>query len=267
MNGLRFAVVGKDVSRSSSPAMHRFIAAGMGKDITYDNISVPPESFSSRAEEFFAKYDGFNVTIPFKLDVIPYLSGLEGDARVFGAVNTVVTATRMGYNTDGLGYALMLKNGGVELAGAKVLLLGAGGAGRSAAKTMKDGGAEVYVYDRNALSAEKVAAEFGVACVSGTAEGRYDVVVNATGVGMHATEGVSPVGKEVLKPCEIAVDLIYVPPKSAFLQLAESLGKRIINGMPMLFYQAYYAECIYLGRRADAEEAAALYKKYLHTGA
>lgn len=262
MNALKFAVIGKDVSRSSSPAMHRFIAAGMGKHITYDNISVPPEEFSRRAEEFFGSYDGFNITIPFKLEIIPFLSELEGDAHTFGAVNTVISSTRRGYNTDGQGYALMLKNSGVQIAGAKVLLLGAGGAGRSAAKKMKDGGADVYVYDRNMQSSENVAAEFGVTCLKEVENIPYDVIVNATGVGMHKTEGISPVGRELIELCDTAVDLIYVPPKSAFLQLAEGLGKRIVNGMSMLFYQAYYAECIYHGRQPDDGEAAALYKKF-----
>lgn len=78
---------------------------------------------------------------------------------------------------------------------------------------------------------------------------------------MHKTEGISPVGRELIELCDTAVDLIYVPPKSAFLQLAEGLGKRIVNGMSMLFYQAYYAECIYHGRQPDDGEAAALYKK------
>ena len=127
---------------------------------------------------------------------------------------------------------------------------------------MKDGGADVYVYDRNMQSSENVAAEFGVTCLKEVENIPYDVIVNATGVGMHKTEGISPVGRELIELCDTAVDLIYVPPKSAFLQLAEGLGKRIVNGMSMLFYQAYYAECIYHGRQPDDGEAAALYKKF-----
>lgn len=136
MKKLKLAVIGKDVSKSSSPSMHTFIANKLGMEIEYANISIAPEEFSSRAESLFCEYDGFNVTIPFKLDIIPYLSSLEGDAKAFGAVNTVISATRKGYNTDGLGFMLMLENSGVEVAGKSVLLLGAGGAGRSAAKNL-----------------------------------------------------------------------------------------------------------------------------------
>ena len=78
MKKLKLAVIGKDVSQSSSPAMHTFIARRLGAEISYDNISVPVEEFTSRAPAFFENYDGFNVTIPFKLDIIPFLSGLEG---------------------------------------------------------------------------------------------------------------------------------------------------------------------------------------------
>ena len=88
------------------------------------------------------------------------------------------------------------------------------------------------------------------------------MIVNVTGVGMHKTEGVSPVGEEILKTCEVAVDLIYYPRKSEFLRIAESLGKKIVNGEGMLFYQAYYADCIYLNRQPRAAEAKELFEKY-----
>ena len=262
MKKLRLAVIGKDVSKSSSPAMHSFIAKKLGADISYDNISVPPEEFSSRAEGFFKEYDGFNVTIPFKLEIIPFLDGLEGDAKAFGAVNTVVSATRKGYNTDGLGFMLMLQNSGVHTEGKTVLLLGAGGAGRSAAKKLKQAGADVTVYDKNVASATALAKEDGLRAIKSIEQMPYDIIINATGVGMHKTEGVSPVGEELISQCKTAVDLIYVPPKSAFLQIAERLGKKIVNGMSMLFYQAYFAECIYLGIQPESAAAASLFEEY-----
>lgn len=260
---MKLTVIGKDVSRSTSPEMHSFIAKNLGKEITYDNISIPEEQFEDRIDGLLSEYDGVNVTIPFKLSVIPHLKKLEGDAPVFGAVNTVITSTLTGYNTDGLGFMLMLTNAGIDAKGKKVLLLGAGGAGRSVAKKLLDDGAEVEIYDKFTANAEAVAAEFkGIKCVKEVLPEERYLIINATGVGMHKTEGISPVGRELIELCDTAVDLIYVPPKSAFLQLAEGLGKRIVNGMSMLFYQAYYAECIYHGRQPDDGEAAALYKKF-----
>lgn len=259
----KFAVIGKDVSQSASPSMHKFIALNMGNEITYDAISIAPENFRSTVGELFEKYDGINVTIPFKLDIIPELERIEGDASVFGAVNTVITSTRTGYNTDGMGFMLMLANNGVRVSGKKILLLGAGGAGRSVAKKLTDEGAEVFVYDRFTESALNLAREFrGVTALSEVMPSDYYAVVNATGVGMHKTVGLSPVGEDVLKKVEVAVDLIYVPEKSEFLAIAERLGKKIINGSAMLFYQAYYAECIFFGATPDAAQAKMLFEKY-----
>ena len=90
----------------------------------------------------------------------------------------------------------------------------------------------------------------------------YDIIINATGVGMHKTEGVSPVGEDILSRTRYAIDLIYYPRKSEFLRIAESLGKPVLNGEGMLFYQAYYGDCIVLGRQPKAEEAARLFAAY-----
>ena len=132
----------------------------MGEACTYDCVSSPPEQCGERAEALFERYDAFNVTIPFKTDIMPYLKDLKGDAGTFGAVNTVVSASRAGYNTDGMGFLLMLENAGVEVKGKDVLVLGAGGAGRSVAKKLLDAGAEVFVYDLKKENADALAETF-----------------------------------------------------------------------------------------------------------
>lgn len=262
MKTLKLAVVGKDVSASTSPQIHKFISGNLGREVDYIRLSIPESEIASRAESLFEQFDGFNVTIPYKLSIIPYLASAEGDAKIFGSVNTVDSRTRRGYNTDGLGFALMLRNSGVDCGGKRALVLGAGGAGRSVAKKLADGGAVVEIYDRFAKSADAVAGEFGVRAVDRvTAEKRY-LIVNATGVGMHGTVGQSPVGEDILSLCEVAADLIYTPPVSAFLEIASSLGKKVINGEAMLFYQAYYSECIYFGISPDDGEAKKLYELY-----
>lgn len=259
---LKLAVIGKDVSKSDSGRMHTFILRGLGEDCTYEHISSTTEAFDENAKKLLSEYDAFNVTIPYKLDIIPYLKRIEGDAVAFGAVNTVKGG--VGYNTDGEGFALMLKNNGIEPAGEKVLVLGAGGAGRSVVKKLLDAGAEVYLYDLKRESAEEVCKEFhGCNLLEKVLPAPYYMIVNVTGVGMHKTEGLSPVGEDIIGCCRVAVDLIYWPRKSEFLRIAESIGKKIVNGEGMLFYQAYFADCIYLGRRPSAKEAGALFEKYM----
>ena len=258
---LKLAVIGKDVSKSDSGRMHTFILRGLGCDCSYELMSFSAEDFDTNAKKLLAEYDAFNVTIPYKLDIIPYLERTEGDAVTFGAVNTVKGG--IGYNTDGAGFSLMLKNNGIDPAGRKVLVLGAGGAGRSVVKKLLDAGAEVYLYDLKKENAREVCREFaGAKLLEKVTPSPYYAIVNVTGVGMHKTEGLSPVGGDVLAECEVAVDLIYYPRKSEFLRIAESLGKKIVNGEGMLFYQAYYADCIYLGRAPSDAEAKTLFEKY-----
>lgn len=264
MKELKLAVIGKDVSKSASPAMHAFIAKSLGFKVEYDKISIPEEQFDPIICRIFDNFDGFNVTIPYKLEIIRYLNEVTGDAQVFGAVNTVKVNDRTGYNTDGLGFMLMLKCGGVEVKDKNVLLIGAGGAGRSVAKKLSDSGAKVFVYDKNLDSAHALEKEFnGITALKNLQNTPYYALINASGVGMHKTEGLSPVGEELISLCEVAIDLIYEPRLSKFLEIAQNLGKKIINGQAMLFYQAYYAACIFAEIQPDEITAKKLFTKYL----
>lgn len=263
MANKKLAVVGKDVSKSTSPQIHCFIAKKLNLAISYEKISVPEQEFENRIQSLLNDYDGLNVTIPYKISVIPRLNKIEDDAKVFGAVNTVNCKTLTGYNTDGLGFSLMLKNNGIAVAGKSALLLGAGGAGRSVAKKLTDNGATVFVYDRNGENALNLQKEFnGVKALNNIENIPYYLIVNATGVGMHKTEGLSPVGEELLKLCTVAVDLIYCPEESKFLQIAKTYGKQTVNGKAMLFYQAYYADCIFFGLTPDEAQAKKLYNEF-----
>mgnify|MGYP001625329682 CR=1 FL=1 len=261
---MKLAVIGKDVSKSDSPKMHTFIARNMGNDITYEAVSIPEDEFESCIDGILSRYEGFNVTIPYKLSVMSRLKSVEGDAALFGAVNTVKCSDLSGYNTDGLGFMLMLRNNGIKVDGKKVFLLGAGGAGRAVARKLVQSGATVSVYDRNtdsALSLKKDCPQ--VEIVGSVTPVDCDLIINATGVGMHKSEGISPVGEDVIARAKAAVDLIYVPAKSRFLEIAEQLGKQTVNGQAMLFYQAYYAECIYFDVQPDDGQAKQLFEKYL----
>ena len=262
---LKLGLIGKDVSKSDSARMHTFIVRRMGEDCTYDLLSITPEELDATVKTLLSEYDAFNVTIPYKRDVFPYLKEIRGDAAVFGAVNTVTGGC--GYNTDGLGFSLMLENNGVVPAGKKALVLGAGGAGRSVIRKLADAGADVYAYDVCGENLDRVYADFGCFTpVRVLSPADYDIVVNATGVGMHRSVGKSPVGADMLESAGTAVDLIYVPRQSEFLRIAASMGKKTVNGEGMLFYQAYFADCLYLGREPDAAEAKGLFEAYRAQG-
>lgn len=260
---LRLGLVGKDVSKSDSPRIHAFLLNHFGYGCEYELFSVAKDDFDSAMTRLLGDFDGFNVTIPYKRDVMVYLEEVLGDAFDYGAVNTVLTATRQGFNTDGMGFLLMLRLAGIEANGKKVLVLGGGGSGRSTAAALKKAGADVYVYQRRREKLEELCNELGVSIAEDPESGGYDILINCTGVGMHDSEGVSPVGAQAFAGASNAVDLIYVPAESEFLRLAKAQGISTLNGQAMLFYQAYYADCIYLGREPNDAEAKELYKEYL----
>ena len=174
-----------------------------------------------------------------------------------------MTSGAKGYNTDGLGFLQMLDAGGISVKDKKILVLGGGGSGRSSAVALKNAGARVHMYQRSKDKLEETCRELGVTAASSPQEGGYDILVNCTGVGMHDSEGLSPVTEAAFAGTEAAVDLIYEPAESEFLRIAKSLGIKTMNGAAMLFYQAYYADCLYLGVQADKNQAQSLYEKYL----
>jgi shikimate dehydrogenase len=241
---LRLALLGKDVSKSQSDKIHRFILKNMGYGVEYERVSIPPSELDFTALRLLGDFDGFNVTIPYKRDIMEYLDGVKGDAFAFGAVNTVVSASRLGYNTDGKGFLALLRFAGIEVKGKTCLIIGAGGAGRSTAVTLKNAGAIVSLYRRTKKELEETCKELGVTAAKKLTG--YQIIINASGVGMHDTEGLSPVGEESFWGAEVAIDLIYRPAESAFLRLAKERGIKTVNGASLLFFQAYYSDCLYL---------------------
>ncbi|MBQ7913275.1 MAG: shikimate dehydrogenase [Clostridia bacterium] len=260
---LRLALVGKDVSKSTSGKIHVFILARLGVDCEYTRYSVSMQDFDSTMRTLMGDFDGFNVTIPYKRDVMGYLSEVTGDALDFGAVNTVVTASGKGYNTDGAGFMLMLREANIEVKNKKILVLGGGGSGRSTAAILKKAGADVYMYQRRREKLLETCAEIGVTPADGAEIGGFDILVNCTGVGMHDSEGRSPVTAQAFEGASVAIDLIYTPEKSEFLRLAEAQGLQILNGAAMLFYQAYYADCLYLDITPNDKQATAFYRQFI----
>ena len=105
--------------------------------------------------------------------------------------------------------------------------------------------------------------QLGVTAAKDPEQGGFDIVINCTGVGMHNTEGVAPVTKKAFDGALAAVDLIYTPAQSEFLRIADSLGLQTLNGASMLFYQAYYADCLFLGITPTQAQAKQLYEQYL----
>lgn len=260
-------LIGDPVAHSMSPAMHNAAFAAGGLDFIYVPFRVEKE----RLEEAIGglrslNMRGLNVTIPHKVAVIPFLDGLDELAGKIGAVNTIVNeeGRLTGHNTDAGGFLRALAESGIEPAGKKVVVLGAGGAARAIAFTLAGNGASPVILNRKlefgwavSLAGQleqafnmKVAARELTEANLEAALRRADILINATSVGMSPHANETPVPRRLLK-AELAVfDVVYNPRKTRLLAEAAAAGAVTISGLEMLVWQGALAFELWTGHKA-----------------
>ena len=252
----RYAVIGHPVAHSKSPWIHAQFARATGEDIAYDAIDAPPEGFVAAVEKFRAGGGkGLNVTLPFKEQAFRYCKGTSARAAAAQAVNTLVLdrAQPFGDNTDGVGLVRDLTaNLGRSLAGAQVLLLGAGGAAQGVLAPLAEAGAAaIVIANRTAARAEALAARvpLATACGFDALEGRaFDLVVNATSAGLAGELPRLPRG--LFRPGALAYDMVYGR-ETEFLAMARAAGAATSDGLGMLVEQAAESFLVWRGVRPD----------------
>lgn len=224
-----YGLIGRKLGHSDSPAIH----AAFGNP-DYQCFPMEPEVLP----EFLAQphLKGLNVTIPYKITVIPYCKRLDSLAEAIGSVNTMVReddGSWTGYNTDAYGFRYLMRNAGLSFKDAKVLILGNGGASQTVQALARLDGAETitvldivgeYTYDDLPKFTDST------------------LIINATPVGMYPNAGQSLVDLTMFPQCKGVVDLIYNPCRTALLLQAEALGIPCSGGLPMLVAQAKQAE-------------------------
>lgn len=200
---------------------------------------------------------GFGVSMPYKQAVMPLCDAIDEGAARIGAVNTVVNdgGRLTGHNTDAIGAVRALEEV-LPLDSARVLLLGAGGAAKAIAHGVRARGAEVRIANRDAAKARELAAQVG-AEAAGLEEaaraGSYDVVINATSIGMRVSDEmapVSPVPEEALREGLVVMDIVYKPIETELVRAARRRGATAIHGGRMLLHQAARQFELYTGSRA-----------------
>jgi shikimate dehydrogenase len=199
---------------------------------------------------------GVSVTIPFKEEIIPLLDEVDDRAREIGAVNTVVNreGRLWGTNTDWQG-ALTALQEQTDLAGQRVLVLGAGGAGRAIVYAVLQAGSKVTVADADDDKARNLAQEFGAASLP-LNEAIHDpaaILVNASPVGMFPQEDGIPLPPDNLKHFKVVMDIVYKPLQTRLLREAVARGCRGIDGLQMLVYQGARQFEMFTGRPAPVE--------------
>lgn len=248
----RYVVIGNPIAHSRSPDIHAAFAAAAGEDLIYERLLAPLDQFRASANALRASgAKGANVTVPFKLEAFSYATELTPRATRAGAANTLGFdgARVWGDNTDGVGLVRDIeKNLGVSLQGARVLLLGAGGAARGVAGALIDARpGTLAITNRTIAKAEEIArviSGIDVLAVSALAGEAFDVIINATSASL---EGQLPaVPPKSFAPGSLAYDMMYGKGETPFLQLAAATGARTADGLGMLVEQA--AEAFYLWR-------------------
>ncbi len=200
---------------------------------------------------------GLGVSMPYKLEVIPHLDALSPHAEAIAAVNTIVNddGVLTGHNTDADGAADALEEA-APLLGKSALLLGAGGAARAIAVGLAARGARVTVSNRHLDKARVIAGLVGGDAVSWDERSRahgYDVLVNATSLGMEDVDPRSPLEPSWLRAGQVLLDAVYKPVETALVRAARDAGVTVVRGERMLLHQAMGQFCLYTGRDAPRE--------------
>lgn len=258
-----YGIIGSPVAYSISPQIHNRAFASRNMDAVYLPFETRDvESFirrlvHPRTREVDWRWRGLSVTIPHKSAILNLLDSVDEAARQIGAVNTIVVEEDglRGYNTDAEGVLAPLREA-IDLKGARVAIIGAGGAARAALWAFKREGARVTLFARDLPKAQPVAREFG-ADLQSLAEARFasfDLVVNATPLGARgANEGRTPATAEQLRGAGIAYDLVYNPSETLFLREARQAGCRTIGGLSMLVAQATRQFELWTGEEAPVD--------------
>ena len=241
--------------------MHNAAYAALGLNWRYLAFEVDPKNLRAAIEGARAmNFAGLNLTVPHKLLAVDMVDELDASAKTWGAVNTLKfeSGRAIGFNTDADGLANSLREDlQIELRGKKVLLLGAGGAGRTAAlKLAADNVAELFLVNRTASKAEEIAAEIkkqfpSVKVSVGYPKAEVDLLLNATSLGLKPEDG-SPLDEKQfsLKQTHAVYDMIYKPAETVLLKNAKSAGLKTTNGIGMLVHQGAKAFEIWTGQPA-----------------
>lgn len=247
-----YGVAGNPVGHSLSPAMHNaaFLAEGI------DAVYLPLHTTSLDDLLLFIRglpVAGLSVTMPWKVGLLSRLDMVDPLTAAIGAVNTVLRredGSLWGTNTDAAAIAEPLARR-IALPGARVLLLGAGGAARAAAFALQAAGAEVAILNRTRAAAEQLARESGARVAERSRIRGFDVILNATPSGMAgALADVLPVDEDALDGAQIVFETVYHPRETPLVRAARARGIEVIDGLEMFLHQGARQWSVWTGRPA-----------------
>ncbi|MBB6215269.1 shikimate dehydrogenase [Anaerosolibacter carboniphilus] len=258
-------LLGYPISHSLSPQMHNTAFSHLGLGYAYLTFDTKEDNLDDVVKAMrVLNVKGFNVTMPNKANIIPLLDEVAPEAQWIGAVNTVLNdnGKLIGYNTDGRGYVQSLREAGIAFEGKRIVMAGAGGAGKAVAVQLAvDGAKEIVILDMVADMAAALSNTINEKIPSCKTQGlafsdenlkealqTADILVNCTPLGMTPHEDKSIIADpSVLRRELIVSDVVYKPAKTKLLKMAEAAGCRTINGFGMMIWQGAMAFKIWTG--------------------
>jgi len=254
-------LIGHPVKHSISPIMHNAAFKKLKLNCIYLAFDVEPEDLGSAVNGLRSiKALGFNVTIPYKIDVMRFLDRLDDSAELVGSVNTVLirNGELIGYNTDLHGIKASLER--EDFIGDRAMILGAGGAARAALVSLLDlGFRDILIANRTLKRGEELAAKaLGLGASRAKAisldearrcAGSCSLIINATPIGM-APDLIdeTPLTSEEIPRDAVVLDLVYNPLKTRLLREAEKAGAKAVTGLEVLIHQGARAFKLWTGR-------------------
>ena len=241
-----FAVIGDPISHSLSPMLHQEIYQQLGLDASFEKIHVIPDNLHSFMNS--NELDGFNVTIPHKQSVIPFLDELDESAQTIGAVNCIKNGK--GFNTDWIGFLQALEINEFNLNGKDCTILGAGGAARAIAfGLVKAGVKSISIKNRTKDKAEQLLDWINSVFTNNDPSEIPDVIINCTPLGMWPETESMPMALNEIKSNLTLVDTIYNPIETEWLKLGKEKGAKVIGGLDMFIAQGLASADIWFGKK------------------
>ena len=240
----RFAVIGDPIAHTLSPNLHQEVYRQLELDASFEQIHVTPNSLDSFINS--NKLDGFNVTIPHKLSIIPFLKGLDEAAKTIGAVNCVHNGK--GYNTDWIGFLKAMEFNGVDLNGKDCTILGAGGAARAIAYGLVQADVNsILISNRTQTKADQLLDWINSIFPTNFQSKNSDIIINCTPLGMWPDTESMP--EFEIQNGQILADTIYNPLETAWLKAGKTKGAKTIDGLDMFIAQGLASADIWFGEK------------------
>lgn len=263
-------LLGYPLGHSMSPVMQNAAFEYCSMNRIYIPVEVKPENLETVVKGISKmNFDGFNVTIPHKIEIMKYLDETDEYARCIGAVNTVKIkdGKLKGYNTDGIGFLRSFEESTKDrIEGKSVFIMGSGGASRAVSMTLALNKAKkMYIcnrtFDKASSLADDIKRQTGIQCEAVLFDHEEikkalqvtDVLINTTSVGMSPNVEESPLDKSFLDNRLTVCDIVYNPRKTRLLKDAEEKGCRVVEGLAMLVYQGAEAFEIWTDVKAPSD--------------